>query len=136
MATIECVGIFATGFRAFRHLRHIAALDLARWPRAMVPTSARERGPRQGHGSGQVGLIGHGGLGLDLGLGLDGWRLDGGLDAGALAWGGRGTPTPQIERVPCGPVLHIPPPTLQPPETDRVPYVASRAESQVPVGVT
>jgi hypothetical protein len=66
MATIECVGVIATGFRAFRYLCNVAALDLASWAGATVPTSARERGP----GSGQVGLIVDGWLDLDLGLGL------------------------------------------------------------------
>ena len=114
MATIECVGVFATGFMAFRHARHIAALDLASWAGATVPTSAWERG----HG-GDMARVGveHGvGLGLGLALGLDGWRLDGGLDAWALAWGGRGTPTPPNEWVLYVPVLNMPPPTIQPPK--------------------
>ena len=80
-----------------RHRRGSAGQD-----RAMARVGVEHGlGPDMaGHGcDGRVGL--DLGLGLDLDLGLDGWGLGCGLDAGALAWGGRGTPTPPIERVPC-----------------------------------
>ena len=118
MATITSVGIFATGFRTFRHVRHVAALDLASW--------AGQGLDRAGHGGAWDRVRSGSGStwtsGSKRGLGAGGLAAAGG--------GGQAPPPPQIERVPYGPVLHIHPPTIQPTETNRVPSVASRAESQ------
>ena len=107
MATITSVGIFATGLSAFRHVRHVAALDLASWAGATVPTSARDRG--KDRAMARVGVE-HGlGLWLDLDLGLDGWRLGGGLDAGRWPWAEGAPPPPPFEWVPCRACFIFPP---------------------------
>jgi hypothetical protein len=125
MATITSVGIFATGFRTFRHVRHVAALDLASWAGAMVPTSAMDRG--KDRAMARVGVEHGVGLGLDLGLGLGPGRT--GRGGGGRPWAEGAPPPPRSSGSYAVPVLYAP---RQPSKRRRGPW--SRPQAGVSPG--